>query len=181
MSAFTAQPGSDRPFWIGNALLSVAALSLLFWLLALRHPTESDGLRLSFMPSVNAALNATAALLLLGGRLAIARGNSRAHGAFMLAAFLSSVFFLLGYVAYHFVHGDTRYAGPAGLKPAYLLVLGSHELLSMAVVPLVLAALRFAALERWPSHVRVVRWLWPIWMYVSVTGVLVYFLLHRLG
>lgn len=175
-----AQGGSDWPFWLLNAALSAAALSLLFWLLVLRRPAESDGLRLSFMPSVNAALNGSAALLLLGGRLSIARGNRQAHRAFMLAAFAASALFLLGYVAYHFVHGDTRYAGPAGVKAFYLLVLASHVLLSLAVVPLVLAALRFALLERWPAHVRVVRWLWPIWMYVSVTGVLVYFLLHRL-
>ena len=124
--------------------------------------------------------NACAALLLLGGRLAIARGNRRAHAAFMLGAVGASALFLIGYLAYHFVHGDTRYAGPPALRGAYLAVLASHVLLSMAVVPLMLAALRFAALEQWPRHVRVVRFLWPIWMYVSVTGVLVYFLLHRL-
>lgn len=180
MSPQVAQPGTDLRFWLVNALLSAAALALLVWLLVLRHPAESDGLRLAFMPSVNAALNGTAALLLLGGRLAIARGNRAAHRGFMLAAFLASVLFLLGYVAYHFVHGDTRYAGPAGLKAIYLLVLASHVLLSLAVVPLVLAALRFALLARWPSHVCVVRWLWPIWSYVSVTGVIVYVLLHRL-
>lgn len=176
----TATQTSDRPFWIVNAALSATALGILFWLLVLRHPSEADGRALAFMPSVNAALNATSALLLLAGRIAIWRRNRKAHGAFMQAAFVSSALFLLGYLAYHFMHGDTRYAGPPSWREVYLIVLASHVLLSMAVVPLVLAALRFAALERWPSHVRIVRWLWPIWMYVSVTGVLVYVLLHRL-
>ena len=84
--------------------------------------------------------------------------------------------FLMGYVAYHFVHGDTKYTG--AFKPLYLTVLASHVLLSMAVLPLALSAFWLAARRDFARHKKVTRVLWPIWLYVSVTGVVVFFMLH---
>lgn len=175
-----ASAASDRRFRAVNALLSAAVLALLFWLLVLRRPGEAGGGSLAFLPAVNASFNALAGVLLLFGFVAIRRGKRRVHMAFMLSAVASTSLFLAGYLTYHFIHGDTKYAGPAAVRPVYLFVLATHVLLSMVVLPLVFATLRYAALRRFDAHRRLARWLWPIWMYVSVTGVLVYGLLHRL-
>ncbi len=174
-----AQPG-DRKFWLVNGLVSAAALGLLFWLLVLRHPAQAQRGGLDFLPPINAGLNATAAFLLLFGWRAIKRGDRALHAQLMISAFAASSLFLVSYLAYHFVHGDTRFWGTGALKAAYLAVLASHVLLSMAVVPLALGALWFAWRKRFDVHTRITRALLPIWLYVSVTGVLVYWMLYRL-
>jgi putative membrane protein len=165
-----------RSFLVFNALVSAAALALLAWLLLVHGGVQGASVDLSFMPAVNASFNATAAVLLVAGRIAIARKATELHKRLMVAAFAVSGLFLAGYLAYHFVHGDTKYAG--AFKPLYLAVLSSHVLLSMAVLPLALAAFYFAARRQFQQHTRVTRVLWPIWLYVSVTGVVVFFMLH---
>jgi putative membrane protein len=165
-------PVADRRFFLFNAVVSVGALLLLGWLLLVRR--GGGGADLSFLPAVNASLNATAALLLLAGWLAIRRGSMHAHRVFMVGAFVASSLFLICYLAYHAVHGDTRYAGSGTMRTVYLTVLATHVLLSTTVVPLALTAFWFA-LRR---DRRVTRVLWPIWMYVSVTGVAIFFLLR---
>ena len=165
---------SDRQFYLLNALLSAGALALLAWLLLFRKPAPGEAAlsgALSLLPLLNALLNTTSALLLLFGRAAIKRGDRRRHAQLMLAAFTTSALFLVSYLAYHFVHGDTRYLGAPSLRAIYLCVLASHVLLSVAVVPLVLAALWFAARGAFARHTKVTRVLYPIWLYVSVTGV----------
>jgi putative membrane protein len=97
----------------------------------------------------------------------------------MISAFCASSLFLVGYVAYHYVHGDTKYAGQGALRYVYFGVLISHVLLSMAVVPMALASFYYAFRERFQTHARIARILLPIWLYVSVTGVLIYFMLRR--
>lgn len=166
---------SNRSFFIFNALISAAAVSFLAWLL-LFHGGMRGAADLSFMPAVNASFNATAAVLLLAGRLAIVRKNRELHKRLMVAAFAASGLFLLGYVTYHFVHGDTKYVG--AFKPLYLGILLSHVLLSLTVLPLALSAFWFAAKQQFQTHTKVTKVLWPIWMYVSVTGVVVFFMLH---
>ena len=168
----------DRRFWAANAVVSAVALGVLFWLLVLRHPAAGGGL--SFLPPINAALNATSTLLLFGGWRAVKRGDRRLHARLMTAAFAASSLFLVSYLAYHFVHGDTRFQGSGALKAGYLIVLASHVLLSMAVVPLALGAFWFAWQKRFETHKKITRWLLPIWLYVSVTGVVVYWMLYRL-
>lgn len=169
---------SDRPFWIVNGVVSIAALSVLSYLLLIRHGSGGDGSALSFMPAVNAAFNATSAVLLVLGVHAIKNKRVARHQALMLSAFASSTFFLVGYLAYHYVHGDTKYPGHGGMRVAYLLLLASHVLLSIPVVPMCLAAFYFAFRGRFAAHKKVTRVLFPIWLYVSVTGVLVFFLLR---
>ena len=169
---------ADRRFWAANALVSAAALGLLFWLLVLRHPSAGGGL--AFLPPINAALNATSALLLFAGWRAVKRGDRALHARLMASAFAASGLFLVSYLAYHFVHGDTRFPGSGALRAVYLLVLASHVLLSMAVVPLALGALWFALQKRFETHKKITRVLLPIWLYVSVTGVAVYWMLYRL-
>jgi putative membrane protein len=167
-----------RSFVVFNAFVSAAALGFLGWLLLLHRGTAGagGGSDLSFMPAVNASFNATSAVLLLAGRLAIARKNVELHKRLMVSAFALSGLFLLGYVAYHYVHGDTHYEGAH--RGLYLSVLASHVLLSMAVLPMALTAFFFAARREFQKHARVTRILWPIWLYVSVTGVAVFLFLH---
>jgi len=171
-------PAADRRFFAFNATVSVAALGLLGWLLLVRRGAGTGGANLQFLPAVNASLNATAALLLAAGWVAIRRGSMRVHRVLMVGAFVASALFLVSYLAYHAAHGDTRYAGTGVMRTVYLTVLASHVLLSTAVVPLALTAFWFALRREFRRHRRVTRVLWPIWMYVSVTGVLIFFMLR---
>lgn len=167
----------DRAFFAFTAVVSVAALSLIGWLLLVRRG-GAEGVDLRFLPAVNAGLNATAATLLAAGWVAIRRKRARLHRALMVGAFAASSLFLVSYLTYHYVHGDTRYAGHGAIKVAYLLLLASHVLLSMPVVPMALVAFYFAWRRQFDRHRRVTRWLAPVWLYVSVTGVLVFVMLR---
>jgi protein SCO1 len=135
------------------------------------------------LPEVNASLNALAAVLLLAGLVAIRSGRRATHGVVMRTAFVVSSAFLACYLYYHFavtaVVGPTRFRGTGWTRPAYLALLLSHTSLAVVTVPLVLRTLWLAHRERWAAHRRLARWTWPIWMYVSVTGVLVYLALYR--
>jgi len=168
---------SDRRFYVFNALLSLAALSFLSYILVIRK-AGGGTTDLHFLPAVNASLNATAAAFLCAGYVAIRRGAQRLHKYCMVSAFAASSLFLLCYVAYHYAHGDTKYPGNGALRAVYLLVLGTHVLLSIFVVPASLTALYFAARRAWAKHKKVTRVLLPIWLYVSATGVLIFFMLR---
>ena len=177
-SSRAPDPAADRRFFVFNAVVSAASLLLLGWLLVVRRGAGTGGADLRFLPAVNASLNATAALLLFAGWVAIRRGSMRVHRVLMVGAFVASSLFLACYLAYHAVHGDTRYAGTGAVRVAYLAVLATHVVLSSAVVPLALTAFWFALRREFRRHRRVTRVLWPIWMYVSVTGVVIFFMLR---
>lgn len=176
-STSPAEARGDRPFWIVNGVVSVLALALLAYLLLLRQGA-GDKSALAFMPAVNASFNGAAAVLLVLGVSAIRKKQVARHQKLMLAAFASSTFFLVGYLAYHYVHGDTRYPGSGGLRVAYLALLASHVILSIPVVPMCLAAFWFAFQRRFETHRKITRILFPIWLYVSITGVLVFAMLR---
>ncbi len=168
---------SDRAFYVFTAVVSTAALSFLAWILLVRRGgAGGSGLDLRFLPAVNAGLNATAAVLLISGWVAVKRGAKRVHQYLMVSAFAASALFLVCYLAYHYVHGDTRYAGD--FRALYFVILISHVLLSMPVVPMALVAFYFAWRKDFARHRKVTRWLAPIWVYVSVTGVVIYFMLR---
>lgn len=166
---------SDRNFFAFTAVVSVGALSFLAWLLLVRRG-GAGGVDLRFLPAVNAGLNATAAALLIAGWVAVKRGAKRVHQYLMVSAFVASSLFLVCYLAYHYVHGDTRYVGD--WRGLYLAILASHVLLSMPVVPMALVSFYFAWRKEFTRHRKVTRWLAPIWVYVSVTGVVVFFMLR---
>lgn len=178
MSLDTPAPRNDRTFFIFNAVVSVAALSLLGWLLLIHGGMKNSELDLRFMPGVNAGFNALAATLLVAGRVAIARKKVELHRYLMVFAFAASALFLVGYLAYHAVHGDTKFGGTGAVRAAYLVLLASHVLLSTLVVPLALSAFYFAWRRDFQKHTRVTRVLHPIWLYVSVTGVVVFVMLR---
>ncbi len=171
------KPVSDRAFYVFNAILSTGALAFLAWLLLLN---QGGGVNadLSFLPAVNAGLNSVAGAFLVAGWLAIRKGNRRLHQYFMVSAFACSALFLVSYIAYHYAHGDTRYTGEGLLRTVYFIVLISHVLLSMVVVPMALSAFWLAFTKRFATHKKVTRILAPIWIYVSVTGVVIFFMLR---
>lgn len=173
-----AASGVPRSFWLLNGALSITALAILGWLLVLRTPSAELGLDLRMMPTVNAALNTLSTAFLVAGYVAIRRRQVTLHRALMMSAFATSVLFLVGYLAYHYVHGDTRYTGEGAVRVVYLVILASHILLSMTVVPLALTSFYLSLSGRLALHRRVSRVTLPVWLYVSVTGVVVYFMLH---
>jgi len=137
-------------------------------------------LSLSSLPTLNALLNATSALLLIGGYRYIRRQNVRAHRTCMAAAFTVSVLFLLSYLTYHYHAGTTRFTGQGWIRPVYFSILISHTVLAALVPFLALVTLFRAVKEQFPRHRRIARWTLPIWLYVSVTGVVVYLILYHL-
>ncbi len=135
----------------------------------------------STLPGVNAALNALSAVLVVAGFVAIRRGRRDVHRKLMLAAVGSSVLFLIGYLTRMALTGVHRFPGQGLLRTTYLAVLGSHTLLAMVAAPMVIVTLTFALRQRFATHRRIARTTLPIWLYVSVTGVVVYVLLYRVA
>ncbi len=132
------------------------------------------------LPTVNAALNATAAVLLVCGWLLIRSGRKRAHKRVMIAAFSVSTLFLVSYLTYHATAGVTGFQGTGAIRIVYFAVLFSHTVLAAAVPPLAVLSLWRGLNGRFGSHKRVARWTLPIWLYVSITGVVVYAMLYHL-
>ncbi|MCX8090266.1 MAG: DUF420 domain-containing protein [Verrucomicrobiae bacterium] len=133
------------------------------------------------LPALNAAFNGLATLFLLAGYGFIRRGNRTAHRNCMIAALAASTLFLIGYLTYHFsVAGVTRFREPAWFRPIYLTVLITHTVLAAAIVPMVLVTVFRALRGRFELHKKIARWTWPLWMYVSITGVLIYLLLYQI-
>ncbi len=133
-------------------------------------------------PAINAALNLTCFCFLVAGRMAIARGDTALHRRRMLSAFTASSVFLVSYLIRFATTGAHKYPGPGSWdKTFYLFTLFSHMVLAVVLVPLVIGALRHALGGNFEKHKRLVKFTWPIWMYVSVTGVLVYLMLYHLA
>ena len=133
----------------------------------------------AMFPSINATLNATSAVLLLTGRWLIARKKVVAHRAAMLTALTTSSLFLASYLYYHAHVGSVHFEGTGWSRPLYFTILISHTLLAIAIVPLVIITLSRALRSRFPQHRAIARWTYPLWLYVSVTGVIVYFMLYH--
>jgi len=133
------------------------------------------------LPAVNASLNGLSAVFLTAGFVFIRRKNKIAHRNCMIAAFVTSVFFLACYLTYHAsVRTVTHFRDPEWFRPIYLAILGTHTVLAGVIVPLILITLWRAKKERFEQHKKIARWTWPLWMYVSVTGVVVYLLLYQI-
>jgi putative membrane protein len=169
---------SPRVFFALNAVISGSALALLAYLLLGQDTDGAAPQTLSFMPAVNATFNAVSAVLIVVGRRFARRGLRETHKRLMLSALAASALFLVGYLVYHAVHGDTRYPGTGLMRTVYLSVLASHVILSVFVLPLVLTSLFFALRGSYDRHRKWARVTFPIWLYVSVTGVLIFFMLR---
>jgi uncharacterized membrane protein YozB (DUF420 family) len=132
------------------------------------------------LPALNAALNATSAILLILGYLFIRRRKVGGHKGCMLSALVTSSLFLVSYLTLRYYTGMTRFTGQGWIRPVYFTILISHTILAAAIVPLALVTLFRGLKGRLEAHVRIARWTLPLWLYVSVTGVLVYWILYQL-
>lgn len=135
---------------------------------------------LTLLPHFNALLNSTSAILLVSGYRAIREGRIKAHRNFQIAAVISSTVFLVSYLTYHYYHGTSRFLGQGIVRRIYFSILISHTILAIVIVPLVIVTLLLAALASFRWHRRIARVTLPIWLYVSVTGVIVYLLLYQI-
>jgi putative membrane protein len=129
---------------------------------------------------LNSILNAIAALLLTAGYIFIRTRRVRAHRVCMVSAFAVSTAFFISYLTYHYHVGDVRFQGHGMIRPIYFTILITHIILAATIVPLALITLSQALRGNFGQHRRIARWTWPIWMYVSVTGVIVYLMCYRM-
>ncbi len=168
---------------VRNAVLAICAVSaaaclFLIWLVYGRTAPAAWAQRLTFLPALNALFNGLSATALAAGFVFILRRRLSAHRNAMLTAFVFSSLFLVSYITNHALHGDARYPVWAPHRTFYLVMLASHVLLSIVALPLVLVTFFLSLSGRFAIHKKVARWTFPIWFYVSVTGVLVYLMLH---
>ena len=156
--------------------VSVVASLFLFWLVYFHAPVDAGHTRFVFLPALNAVLNALAAVALVIGFAQVRARRIRQHRAAMFAAFLFSSLFLVSYIANHALHGDYRLpiAHSGSLWYSYLALLLSHITLSIVALPLILITFFLSLTQRFEQHRSLARWTFPIWLYVSVTGVLVF-------
>ena len=135
---------------------------------------------IDFLPTLNAILNSTSAIVLVTGHQYIKRGNRDAHKKCMIATFMLSGLFLISYLTYHAMHGTTNFLGEGWIRTVYFAILTSHTILAAAIVPLAIITLRRGLTNHIDKHKIIARWTYPIWLYVSVTGVVIYILLYHL-
>lgn len=132
------------------------------------------------LPHLNAILNATSGLLLVTGYMFIRRRQITAHRNCLIAALVTSTVFLASYLTYHYYHGSTRFTGQGVVRPVYFAILLSHTILAALIVPFIVVTLYRAARGQFSKHRRIARWTFPMWLYVSITGVVVYLLLYQI-
>ena len=172
-----AREDSARGVWYAIAVLSVAVAAFLIWLIYFKGREAAPGWVAS-LPAANATFNSLSAICLVCGYLNIRRKRIAIHKRFMLSAATFSALFLVSYITYHYFHGDTRFPGHGWIRPVYFFILISHIGLSMVALPIIFATLYFALTNSFARHRKVARWTFPIWLYVSVTGVLVFAILR---
>lgn len=160
-------------------LVSFAVLAFLFWLIYFKPSAASEGIYswVDLLPALNAFLNTLTSIFLITGYTFIKQNKITWHKRAMYSATVTSAFFLLSYVAYHHYHGDTKFVGIGMIRPVYFGILISHILLSVVQVPLILTTLYLAMTKKFIKHKKIARITFPIWLYVSVTGVLIFILL----
>jgi len=168
---------NDTKYLILIAVLSVAVPLLVAVLLFLPQTGKLGNVDVTFLPKLHALLNSLTAIALLLGYRFIKKGNIRYHRFAMVTAFVLSSFFLISYVTYHYQAAPTSYGGEGLMRTIYYFTLISHIILAAVIVPFVLLSIYFAATNQIKKHRRISRWTFPLWLYVAVTGVLVYFMI----
>lgn len=169
---------SNKNFYKINGILSAVVLGFLVWLIYFQEGSAAGTRAQSILPAINATLNSLAALLIVGGIIAIKQRREKTHRNFMIGAFVCSTLFLLCYVYYHSQQGDTKFLGEGFIRPVYFFILISHIALSAVMVPMILSTMFFGMTNRRKSHRAIAKWTYPVWLYVSVTGVAIFFLLR---
>lgn len=159
-------------------VVSGVAFLFLLYLIYVNDSAESSASWVQELPALNAVLNSVSTVLILSGYVAIRKKKYKVHMRFMLTAFITSSLFLISYLVYHHYTGDTPFPGQGFIRPIYFAILISHIILSAFVIPLVLTSYYFAFSGKFKTHRKVSKWTFPIWLYVSVTGVMIYFMLN---
>jgi len=165
---------SPRPVVGAIVVVSSLAVSFLLWLLYVHHASADFAGRWMFLPALNALLNGLCAIALCVGLYFIKHDNKEAHRTSMLLAFTFSSVFLISYIVNHALHGDTIFPGRGPVRTLYLSILASHVILSVVALPMVLTTFFFSLTGRFAMHRRIARLTFPIWLYVSITGVVVF-------
>jgi putative membrane protein len=178
MMTTTAPAASTRPAIAAILVISAAASLFLFWLIYLHPAADATSSHYAFLPALNAVLNGLSATALLIGYTMIRAKRIAAHRASMMTAFGFSTLFLVSYILHHALHGDVRYPAEAAFRTFYLWLLASHIILAVVALPMVLVTFFFSLTGRIPQHRKIARWTFPIWLYVSVTGVITYVMLR---
>jgi putative membrane protein len=178
-TATTSQSRANtRPAILAILAVSAAASFFLFWLIYKHPAADTTQTQLAFLPALNAVLNGLSAIALLIGFTFIRARKIAAHRASMITAFLFSTLFLVSYILHHYLHGDVRYPHYAALRSVYLPLLASHIILAVIALPMVLITFFLSLSGRFPEHRKIARWTFPLWLYVSVTGVITYVMLR---
>src|SRR6185503_18775747 len=172
-----AEVGS-RPAIGAIVVVSGLAVSFLLWLLYVHQVPDDFSGRWTFLPALNALLNGLCAICLCIGFYFIKTRNQAAHRTSMLVAFGFSTLFLISYIVNHAIHGDTIFPGQGPIRTLYLAILASHVILSIVALPIVLITFFFSLTGRFARHRRIARITFPIWLYVSITGVVVFVFLR---
>jgi len=179
MTTLTSAPKNNSSSAIAAILvISAAATLFLFWLIYLHPAADTSGTQYAFLPALNAILNGLSAIALLIGFTFIKARKIAKHRAAMMTAFIFSTLFLVSYILHHALHGDVKYPLHAAFRIPYLWLLGSHIILAIVALPLVLVTFFFSLTGRIRQHRAVARWTFPLWLYVSVTGVITYVMLR---
>ena len=175
----TNAPASSKTGAAIGAILAVSAAAtvFLFWLIYV-HPAAATSEQFAFLPALNATLNGLSAVALLIGYTFIKARRVGAHRASMMTAFGFSTLFLASYILHHALHGDVRYPAHAALRMVYLPLLASHIILAVVALPLILVTFFFSLSGQISQHRKIARWTFPLWLYVSITGVVTWAMLR---
>jgi putative membrane protein len=174
----TAPSSSIRPAITAILVVSAVACLFILWLIYIHPAADTTHTRLAFLPALNALLNALSATALLIGYIFIRAKRIRAHRAAMMTAFVFSTLFLISYLLHHYMHAEVKYPPNGTLGFIYYPLLISHIVLAAVALPLILITFFFSLSGRIPQHRKVARWTFPLWLYVSVTGVVTYIMLR---
>lgn len=155
----------------------VSAVAFLVWILFIKPPPAEVSDTLSYLPAFNAALNGICACCISLGFLAIKSGKKRIHMTLMITAGVLSVLFLVSYITYHTIHGDTKFLGEGFIRFVYFFVLATHIGCTLFALPLIMMTFFLAATRRFDIHKKIAYYTLPLWLYVSITGVTIFFLL----
>jgi putative membrane protein len=178
IASSATRPAGTRGAIAAILAISAAATLFLFWLIYVHPASDASSTRGAFLAPMNAVMNGASAVALLVGFTFIRARKIAAHRRSMMTAFVFSTLFLVGYIAHHALHGDVRYPLHAAFRTPYLWLLASHIILATVALPMVLVTFFFSLTRRFPQHRRIARWTFPIWLYVSVTGVVTYVILR---
>ena len=170
---------NDAKMVVRSIILFSAAVSIfLVWFIYFKAPASVDGAFIGYLPALNATLNTLSGMCLVFGYLAIRNQKPGMHKRLMTTALVFSALFLVSYLTYHHFHGDTKFLATGLIRPIYFFILVSHIILSIVVLPMVLITVFYALRGRFQNHRKIAKFTFPVWLYVSVTGVLVFLLLN---